>query len=114
MRISDWSSDVCSSDLSLRDHVHDIFVDLHAVGGRDERAEGEAQLMLRGGHFMVVLVAGQAHFEHGRYHLAADVHAAVDRQIGRAQRRERVCQYGLSSVAAGAFKKTSKTQCYEL
>src|SRR3546814_14393294 len=36
--------------------------------------------MLRGGHFMVVLVAGQAHFEHGRYHLAAVVHAAVDRR----------------------------------
>ena len=36
--------------------------------------------MLRGGDFVVMLVAGQAHFEHRRDHLGADVDAAVDRR----------------------------------
>ena len=35
--------------------------------------------MLRGGDLVVVLVARQAHLEHGRDHLAADVDRAVDR-----------------------------------
>src|SRR3546814_12520782 len=30
MRISDWSSDVCSSDLKTKDHVQSIHIDLHA------------------------------------------------------------------------------------
>ncbi len=57
----------------MGDLMHDILVDLHAVGGLGQRAEGQAQLVLRGGDLMVVLVAGQAHFEHGGDHLAADV-----------------------------------------
>jgi hypothetical protein len=36
--------------------------------------------MLRGGDLVVMLVHGQAHFEHRRDHLAADVHRAVDRR----------------------------------
>ena len=35
--------------------------------------------MLGGGDLMMVLVAGQAHFQHGRDHLGADVAGAVDR-----------------------------------
>ena len=68
--------------VGLGDHVHDIFVDLHAVGGLDQAAVGQAELMLGGGDFMVMLVAGQAHFEHRRDHLAADVAGAVDRSDG--------------------------------
>jgi hypothetical protein len=45
----------------------------------DQRAEGQAEFVLGGGHFVVMLVAGQAHFEHGRDHFAAHVDAAVDR-----------------------------------
>ena len=66
--------------IGLGDHVDDIFVDLHAVGGVDQRAEGQAELVLGGGDLVMVLVARQAHFEHGRDHLAADVHRAVDRR----------------------------------
>jgi hypothetical protein len=62
--------------------MHDIFVDLHTVGGLHQRAEGEAQLVLGRGDFVVMLVAGQAHFEHGRNHLAADVGARIDRRDG--------------------------------
>jgi hypothetical protein len=62
--------------------VHDILVDLHAVGGFGERAEGQAKLVLRGRDFVVMLVAGQAHFEHRRDHLGAHVDGAVDRRDG--------------------------------
>ena len=64
----------------MGDHVHDIFVDLHAVGGVDQGAVGEAELVLGGADLVMVLVHRQAHFEHGRDHLAADVHRAVDRR----------------------------------
>jgi hypothetical protein len=60
--------------------MHDVLVDLHAVGGLHQRAEGQAQFVLGAGDFVVVLVAGQAHFQHGRDHLAADVDRAVDRR----------------------------------
>jgi hypothetical protein len=63
--------------------VHDIFVDLHAVGGLHQRAEGQAQFVLGGGDFVVVLVAGQAHFEHGRNHFAADVDALSTGATGK-------------------------------
>ena len=62
--------------------MHDVFVDLHAVGGLDQAAVGEAELVLRGGDLVMVLVHRQAHLEHGRDHLAADVHCAVDRRDG--------------------------------
>ena len=72
----------CGFAIGMGNLMHDIFVDLHTVGGLRQCAEGQAKLMLCGCHFMVVLVAGQAHFEHGRNHLATDVHAAVDRRNG--------------------------------
>ena len=66
----------------MGDHVDDIFVDLHPVGGLDQRAVGQAELVLGGGDLVMVLVHRQAHLEHGRDHLAADVHRAVDRGDG--------------------------------
>ena len=66
----------------MSDHVHDIFVDLHAVGRFGKRAEGQAQFVLGGRDFMVVLVARQAHFKHGRNHLAANVLSRIDRSHG--------------------------------
>jgi hypothetical protein len=68
----------------MGDLMHDIFVDLHAVSGLDQRTKGKAQFVLRGSNFMVMLIAGQAHFQHGGDHLAADVNGAVygrDREI---------------------------------
>src|SRR3546814_8909205 len=80
MRISDWSSDVCSSDL----HYH--FVD-----------EAEFERMVEAGDF----------FEHARVHgdwkgtarqsvepqLASGKDVLLEIEIGRASCRERVCQY---------------------
>jgi hypothetical protein len=68
--------------IGMRDLMHDVLVDLHAVGGLRQRAEGQAQLVLRGCDLVVMLVAGQAHFEHRRDHLAADVDRRVDRRDG--------------------------------
>ncbi len=64
----------------MGDHVDDVFVDLHAVGGLDQPAVGEAELVLGGRDLVMVLVHRQAHLEHRRDHLAADVHCAVDRR----------------------------------
>src|SRR3546814_8116751 len=79
MRISDWSSDVCSSDLQ--------------AAGADRAAVNQAKA---GFEFLVVEI------ERARANIAAvefiavaqlDVDRARDREIGRATCRERVCQY---------------------
>src|SRR3546814_3040824 len=90
MRISDWSSDVCSSDLSSSEEIqvpHGA-----AIGGRDQRGVG-AQ---RGRHGTVAL--GWPVSATGLEPLAPllqgrPVHLERD-EIGRASCRERVCQYG--------------------
>src|SRR3546814_5303711 len=93
MRISDWSSDVCSSDLPLlradqgqaharagdaAQAVQDVLrSDRPGYVGHDGAHEG-FQALVRGG---------------GRREIAA-VHRIHDREIGRASCRERVWQYG--------------------
>src|SRR3546814_2048902 len=70
MRISDWSSDVCSSDLD-------------PIGFRVEPGD----VLARVGIFHIMLVVPDPH---------ADVKFVVDdtdSEIGRASCRERVCQY---------------------
>ena len=59
--------------VALRHHVDAIFIDLHVVGHGDERAELEAELVLRGGHLVVVLLDDRAHLRHRGQHLAAHV-----------------------------------------
>src|SRR3546814_1835391 len=82
MRISDWSSDVCSSDLlGFRDfigkdaaHAHALLVDVqHDAGG-----------------------LFQIHSEKALERQDDELHrgvVVVEHQIGRASCRERVCQY---------------------
>src|SRR3546814_2108012 len=79
MRISDWSSDVCSSDLEeLRLHRSIIFdaamavdmVGCHIEENADIRREARREIDLIGRHL-----------------------DDIDREIGRASCRERVCQY---------------------
>src|SRR3546814_4546251 len=72
MRISDWSSDVCSSDLRKV-----LVIDGTADGG-DNRKSGGRQ-------FLVVNVA-----EAGR---RITIRPTGRKEIGRASCRERVCQY---------------------
>src|SRR3546814_19248554 len=100
MRISDWSSDVCSSDLMLA-----LGVEATVIEGGNVVAEALAvrrdQVIERGDHAS----SGIA----GDVDLASTVEARRDQeQIGRASCRERVCQYGkIQGVAVLLKKKTT-------
>src|SRR3546814_4632382 len=102
MRISDWSSDVCSSDLCLTAHwwqnfsILDKLLDptyslLHTIccssTTATEKSTGSQQNM----SFTICRVLGTWQFD----------------KIGRASCRERVCQYVYISVVAVSLKKKS-------
>src|SRR3546814_2121727 len=85
MRISDWSSDVCSSDLRVLDV--------------DRRAAAKDALAQRGDHLGALdhLADGQATLgtaiDLGDDAILRHVDEATGQEIGRASCRERVCQY---------------------
>src|SRR3546814_15730796 len=95
LRMSDWSSDVCSSDIP------------HAKQGFSSPDFRKVQLGQRAAIYARVSTADQScerqlpdltgFAERGGY--------AVIEEIGRASCRERVCQYVLISVVAGSLKK---------
>src|SRR3546814_20507345 len=92
MRISDWSSDVCSSDL--------VGAGQAEVGGCPQIAGAIMQQCAdrvagqRRGHRRVVLDP-----------LQRSVAGAISQQIGRASCRERVCQSVYISVVAVSLNK---------
>src|SRR3546814_16221394 len=98
MRISDWSSDVCSSDLDLAG-TNDL-LDAQAVAMRDpsleQVADGrESDVGMRPDIRVAKLVGRQVQ---GAGMIEEDErpdHAALPEgeEIGRASGRERVCQY---------------------
>src|SRR3546814_16389483 len=128
MRISDWSSDVCSSDLQ---HDEDALADLDESRPHDHQDAGEAEREGGGpaeGHPLAEEQHGENPCPEGRgelngshrrqrqqrdaedpQHLAGemdDVAKKVARQkIGRMAGGERECQYGWISVVAGNIKK---------
>src|SRR3546814_16423790 len=114
MRISDWSSDVCSSD--LRRLKGEERLRLHRLQRRDALEAGEED---RGNRLVAMDVHRpvDAAFIHRIPH-AQHLGAALRRrivpfaveEIGRASCRERVCQYVLISVVAVALKKKKKTK----
>src|SRR3546814_10932841 len=98
MRISDWSSDVCSSDLAGRPLGR-----LGDLEGLEPRRDVDAVV---GGRLL-------------RERLGLGLHDVRQRritrlveaqEIGRASCRERVCQYGWISVGAVARTKKTKTK----
>src|SRR3546814_8406174 len=115
MRISDWSSDVCSSDLVMDlDNIHKILMWLHAQGldqvvaerlRLDDRAAVSADLS----EWLAVVEAAEYPIDEvtigivGKYVDHKDAYKSVgealkhggirQRKIGRATCRERVCQY---------------------
>src|SRR3546814_11476503 len=99
MRISDWSSDVCSSDLHF------------GVGGGEEVRQAFQDRDLRA---EAVPDAAQLQADHAGTDDAQALGHLVDIQradveIGRASCRERVCQYVQITVVAGTLKKKQQT-----
>src|SRR3546814_11025617 len=93
MRISDWSSDVCSSDLSG-----------HGVAATGRCRQGRVDEQAGGRHG-----AQTALMETSADKLSALLLALALHELGRASCRERVCQYVYISVVAVSLKKTMIT-----
>src|SRR3546814_14285181 len=101
MRISDWSSDVCSSDLSkvdagvlaLREEVTavDEVLDVCERLIRGRAGKGGVRLTLETDRGLRPIVADR-----------------IRLKIGRASCRERVCQYVSISVVAVSLKKNCR------
>src|SRR3546814_14227725 len=96
MRISDWSSDVCSSDLPL------IVVVARHVGGIEARALGPGTIAPE--RLVLVEAVPRAEIEIEQVEQQIVIAAlrrvdrraclrVIDREIGRASCRERVCKY---------------------
>src|SRR3546814_13287381 len=131
MRISDWSSDVCSSDLATL--VRELSADDLAAGARIHGHVGELEYAFFGEGAAVLqlephprgpafarklareeLLTQPQHVCARLLDIDEDRVDALDRgqriglrsrQIGRASCRERVCQYVSNSVVAVSLKK---------
>src|SRR3546814_6030053 len=99
MRISDWSSDVCSSDLIIREEDEPKVVMMAEFGLTDRQAEAILNMRLRS---LRKLEETQIRKERdGLEKERAELEKLIEsparqrsRQIGRAACRERVCPYG--------------------
>src|SRR3546814_13175043 len=98
MRISDWSSDVCSSDLALRlGHLDELLLHHHGIA----RGRGLVALLLLDAAGVGAEAGGLDVPRPGRRRLQRRSGLALDhaakllrlQEIGRASCRERVCQY---------------------
>src|SRR3546814_14986753 len=115
MRISDWSSDVCSSDL-LPD-TQDGLKLRHAIEVRDESFRDPAFVEMVRERNMAIVYADSdefpcideqtADFTYARLQRSQkEVETGYDaKEIGRASCRERVCPYVSISVVAVSLKK---------
>src|SRR3546814_20963563 len=101
MRISDWSSDVCSSDLEHGEEQvrHQRHHDGDDAGATLVFACRMPLLPPQHVESLPAVEDGQ------RARRQARLARKEDRKIGRASCRERVCQYVSISVGAGTLKK---------
>src|SRR3546814_12956200 len=105
MRISDWSSDVCSSDLGILvggyqagPFLSEIPRRERVIGSRGARPSRRSN---QRGSACRIAVADRTSGENRRNTRAGGLQS----EIGRASCRERVCQYVWISVCAGQLKK---------
>src|SRR3546814_15004486 len=113
MRISDWSSDVCSSDLLACDARGFSFQKDGPLDMRmAQEGESAADWLNRADEDEIADVLYHYGDERQSRRVARAIVAARP-QIGRAACRERVCQYVLHSVGAVYLnkKKTQKKKC---
>src|SRR3546814_12758118 len=102
MRISDWSSDVCSSDLSLA-ACSSVPLDESASSGSGTGTGGGSstgQVMDPFNPQSPLAQQRSVYFEFDSYTVPEQYRNVVDMQIGRASCWERVCQYVSISVLA--------------
>src|SRR3546814_10295619 len=98
MRISDWSSDVCSSDLAFKNAI-DLFLQGDPGEGFDDVAIDTA--LRRLDDLLATVLRGHHQYRRRlQCRIGADCLEQVDPghprhvpEIGRASCRERVCQY---------------------
>src|SRR3546814_15478944 len=110
MRISDWSSDVCSSDLAASLLADRLLFErgAHPVPAQSRGAIGPADSVLDAGSGRPYVPPRRRRA--GQEFLGdAQRSAARADEIGRASCRERECHYVELSVVAGTFK-TQKTK----
>src|SRR3546814_13958653 len=105
MRISDWSSDVCSSDLLQRLRS----IEIVAVIQFDERPAAEVPFAVEPADAITGLVLVEP-FVTFRLHALGGIQQHVAPEIGRASCRERVCQYVSISVVAVSLQKKTKNK----
>src|SRR3546814_17977550 len=120
MRISDWSSDVCSADLDVLSHATEPFFTTKEVGrgtglglsmvyGFIKQSGGHIRVYSESGHGTTVkiylprfygpLPDNDTGTEHRTPPICGGDETVLvceddDKEIGRASGRERVCQYG--------------------
>src|SRR3546814_13118474 len=103
MRISDWSSDVCSSELAQASrHSGEVGLEIVALDMRAKQAETSLEYGARAR----IAVPGQCGGRDAAMRRPARVHDLRPRaEIGSASCRERVCPYVSISVVDGSLKK---------
>src|SRR3546814_3066322 len=89
MRISDWSSDVCSSDLQGNRAMQDKNIPGDALGTPVDFTPPPPARVDLAGRYVLLEPLDLARHQAGLTPLALDAAA----EIGRASCRERVCQY---------------------
>src|SRR3546814_17169367 len=97
MRISDWSSDVCSSDLAARERGCAFLVSHVAPSTYDDLSALMATNRADG----VIFLGQRSLF--AEFHKLAQI--LSPNELGSARCRERVCQYVSFSVVAVSLKK---------
>src|SRR3546814_14296009 len=106
MRISDWSSDVCSSDLVDSILIDEARTPLIISGPAEDSSE-----MYKRVDVLLPKLGPDDYEKDEKGRTVAYTDAGLEKKIGRASCRERVCQYVEISVVAVELKqKTNKNQ----